>query len=67
LNSCFICVIESDYFVAFRLEIQAIRAAAYTRGLLLSFDYFATRFAVFVSVVTYYLLDNKITADRVSS
>ncbi|PNF34508.1 hypothetical protein B7P43_G10749 [Cryptotermes secundus] len=58
-------VIERNYFVAFRLEIQAIRAAAYTRGFLLSFDYFATRFAVFVSIVTYYLLDNKITADRV--
>jgi hypothetical protein len=63
----YVFVIESDCFVVFRLEIQAIRSAAYTRGLLLSFDYFVTRFAVFVSIVSYYLLDNKITADRVST
>jgi hypothetical protein len=53
-------------FSAFRHEVQAIRAASYTRGMLLSFDHFATRIAVFVSIVTYILLDNKITAERVS-
>ncbi|XP_069701973.1 probable multidrug resistance-associated protein lethal(2)03659 isoform X2 [Periplaneta americana] len=46
-------------------EIQAVRIASYTRGILISFDKFITRIAVFVSVVTYILLGYQLTAESV--
>lgn len=49
-----------------RREIQTIRAALYVRGLLLSFGKFSTKIAIFIAIVSYAVLGNKITAEKVS-
>jgi hypothetical protein len=48
-----------------RHEIQTVRAALYVRGLLLSFGKFSTKIAIFVAIVSYAALGNKITAEKV--
>ncbi|KAJ9591425.1 hypothetical protein L9F63_002031, partial [Diploptera punctata] len=51
--------------LARKYEIQAIRATSYTRGILLSSEKFATRISIFVTILTFYFLDNKISAEKV--
>jgi hypothetical protein len=48
-----------------RHEIQSVRAALYVRGLLLSFGKFSTKIAIFVAIVSYALLGNTVTAEKV--
>ncbi|XP_021928195.1 LOW QUALITY PROTEIN: probable multidrug resistance-associated protein lethal(2)03659 [Zootermopsis nevadensis] len=51
--------------VARRNEIQTVRAALYVRGLLLLIGKFSTKIAIFIAIVSYALLGNKITAEKV--
>ncbi|XP_050432547.1 probable multidrug resistance-associated protein lethal(2)03659 isoform X2 [Adelges cooleyi] len=46
-------------------EIKQIRGASYIRAILLSFIVFHTRIALFVSILSYVLLGNYITAQKV--
>ncbi|XP_025405942.1 probable multidrug resistance-associated protein lethal(2)03659 isoform X3 [Sipha flava] len=46
-------------------EIQQIRGSSYIRGVLLSFIVFHTRIALFFSILSYVLLGNFITAQKV--
>ncbi|KAF2896736.1 hypothetical protein ILUMI_09443 [Ignelater luminosus] len=48
-----------------KLEINKISAASYIRGIMLSFSIFATRTAIFVTVLIYVLLGNALTAEYV--
>jgi ATP-binding cassette subfamily C (CFTR/MRP) protein 4 len=50
----------------FRKEIQQIRGSSYIRGVLLSFIVFHTRIALFFSILSYVLLGNFITAQKVN-
>ncbi|PNF26824.1 hypothetical protein B7P43_G17385 [Cryptotermes secundus] len=50
--------------MARRHEIQSIRAALYVRGLLLSFGRFSTKIAIFIAIVSYALLGNTVTAEK---
>ncbi|PSN47504.1 hypothetical protein C0J52_02254 [Blattella germanica] len=47
-----------------RKEIQAIRATCFLRGLLLSFGRFGTKVAVFVSIVSFVLFGEDLTAEK---
>lgn len=46
----------------FRLEIKQIRGVSYIRGGIMSFGLFATRFAVYISVLVHVLLGNTLNA-----
>lgn len=48
-----------------RREIDVIRATSYIRGVTMSFIMFTTRMSLFITVLVYVLLDNKITAEKV--
>ncbi|KAB0797838.1 hypothetical protein PPYR_08831 [Photinus pyralis] len=54
-------------FVAFirRNEIKYIRSASYIRGMMYSFFLFSTQFSLFVSILTYVLFGNHISARKV--
>lgn len=57
-----------NYLLMFyRKEIQQIRGSSYIRGVLLSFIVFHTRIALFFSILSYVLLGNFITAQKVNS
>ncbi|KAF5287552.1 hypothetical protein FQA39_LY15881 [Lamprigera yunnana] len=55
------------HFVAMarRYEMKYIKKASYVRGIVLSFMLFATRIALFLTILTYILFDEKITAQKV--
>lgn len=46
-------------------EVRAIRATSYIRGIVLSFIMFTTRISIFITVLSYVLLGNQITAEKV--
>ncbi|XP_049854061.1 ATP-binding cassette subfamily C member 4-like [Schistocerca gregaria] len=48
-----------------RLETASIRSTAYVRCTMSSFGIFVTRFSIFISIVTYVLLGEAITAEKV--
>ncbi|KAJ4437622.1 hypothetical protein ANN_17767 [Periplaneta americana] len=48
-----------------KFEICAIKYSSYMRGILLSFIMFTTRISLFISVLSYVLLGNYITAEKV--
>nr|CAD7423625.1 unnamed protein product [Timema monikensis] len=48
-----------------KLEIKSIRASSYIRGVILSFVMFTTRVAIFICVLSYVLMGNPITAEKV--
>ncbi|KDR24429.1 putative multidrug resistance-associated protein, partial [Zootermopsis nevadensis] len=45
-------------------EIKAVRAACFVRGFLSSFGRFGTKIAIFFSIVSYVLLEDDITAEK---
>ncbi|KAF5283714.1 hypothetical protein FQR65_LT13749 [Abscondita terminalis] len=51
--------------LARRNEIKFIRSASFIRGIILSFKIFATRISLFLTILSYVLLGNKITAKNV--
>ncbi|XP_032678093.1 probable multidrug resistance-associated protein lethal(2)03659 isoform X2 [Odontomachus brunneus] len=51
--------------MARKREIDVIRATSYIRGVTMSFIMFTTRMSLFITVLVYVLLDNKITAEKV--
>lgn len=57
---------KENFFFTFRHEIKAVRATCCVRGLLSSFGRFGTKIAIFVSIVSYVLLEDDITAEKVS-
>lgn len=50
--------------LARRKEIRVIKHVSYIRGVLLSFNIFATRLSIFVSLICYALLGNYLTAEK---
>jgi hypothetical protein len=48
-----------------RREIEAVRASCFVMGLLLSFGRFGTKLAVCISIVSYVLQNDSITAEEV--
>lgn len=51
--------------LARRYEIKMIRITSYMRGITLSFIMYSTRMSIFASILTYVLLGNDITAEKV--
>ncbi|XP_018576445.1 probable multidrug resistance-associated protein lethal(2)03659 isoform X2 [Anoplophora glabripennis] len=51
--------------LARRYEIKMIRLTSYMRGITLSFIMYSTRMSIFASILTYVLLGNDITAEKV--
>jgi hypothetical protein len=52
-------------FIHSRHEIKAVKASCFVMGLLTSFGRFGTKLAVFVSIVTYVVQNDRITAEEV--
>lgn len=49
----------------FRKEIHYIKWSSFGRGILLSFIIFSTRTSMFLTIITYVLIGNTITAEKV--
>lgn len=58
-------ILTSYYIFHSRREIKVISAMSYIRGVTLSFIMFTTRLSVFFTIITYILLGQRITADKV--
>lgn len=52
-----------DFF--YRSEIRVLRYTSYVRGMIMSFIMFTTRSAMFITIFTYILFGNYITAEKV--
>ena len=50
-----------------RLEIKALTKTSYIRGLMVAMMVFTERFALYLTIITYVLLDNPLTSDKVFS
>lgn len=57
----------SIYYFSFRKETQAIRQHRYLIGSIFSFELFVTRTSIFISVLTFVLMGNSLTAQIVFS
>lgn len=49
----------------FRFEIQVLKYTSYVRGLIMSFIMFTSRLGIFLTVISYVLYGNNITAEKV--
>lgn len=63
---------DSEYYIIayillshFRFEIQVLKYTSYVRGLIMSFIMFTSRFGIFLTIVSYVLYGNNITAEKV--
>lgn len=54
-----------SFFFNSRKEINVIQASGYGRGILLSFIIITTRFAMFLTLITYVLAGNNVDAEKV--
>uniref|UniRef100_A0A1Y1MHV4 ABC transmembrane type-1 domain-containing protein n=1 Tax=Photinus pyralis TaxID=7054 RepID=A0A1Y1MHV4_PHOPY len=53
--------------VARKLEMDVMARTSYIRGFLISLTVFSDRFSLFLTIVTYVLLGNALTSDKVFS
>jgi len=53
-------------YLCSRHEMGVIRDTSFVRGILLSSVQFSIKISIFISIVVYVLLGNKITAEKVS-
>lgn len=52
--------------ICYRMEIKQIKGSSYIKAVLVSYSAFHTRISLFFSILSYVLLGNRITAQKVT-